>query len=219
MAGPDDKVGIPLDATSGTHNREKKSHVGISRRSNLRALWAGAVNQDFFDEIVQLTNLEELYMAWPTTAADISGIAALKKLRKLQIDSPRNVTDFTPLTRLPKLVELDLENAKHLYDLSWLRPLKDRLEVLHLDGSINTSQKLKSLEPLDGFVFRKFWMTNARLEDKDFGPLINCRNLTDFHCARFAARKEDFMRLADARPDLKCQWFDPDLWEPPRKFR
>ncbi|WP_144098014.1 hypothetical protein [Croceicoccus sediminis] len=59
----------------------------------------------------------------------------------------------------------------------------------------------------------------SRLRDKVFGPLINCRNLTDFRCARFAARTENFMRLADARPDMTCQWFDPDLWESPRSFR
>ncbi|RVQ69427.1 hypothetical protein EKN06_04425 [Croceicoccus ponticola] len=213
MGDPDDLVGIGLDATSGTHRREKKSHVGIATRIRLRSLCASAVDQAFFDEIVQLANLEELTMEWPITATDISGIVALKKLRKLRLDSPRNVTDFAPLTRLPKLVELDIENAKHLFDLTWLRPLRDRLDVLGIDGSINTAQKVKSLEPLDGFAFRKLTLTNVRLEDKDLGPLITCRNLVDFHCARFLAQKEDFLRLADARPDLKCQWFNLDLWE------
>ncbi len=99
-----------------------------------------------------------------------------------------------------------------------MRPLKDRLDILGLDGSINTTQKLESLDPLDGFAFRKLSMVSASVKDKDLSPLITCRNLKELSCAKAVSTFEGFMSLADARPDLECQWFDPDWW-PGRKFR
>lgn len=153
-------------------------------------------------------------LAWPVTAPDLAELPRLKKLRWLRIDSPRNVTDFTPILRLPALRVLEIENAKHLHDLGWIRPLRDRLEELGIDGSINTAQKVASLEPLDGFAFRRLTLTNVRLADKDLGPLINCRNLVELVCAQTIATQDEFMRLADARPDMACTWFDPDNWGP-----
>lgn len=180
----------------------------------LRVLTAGAVDGPFLEEIGELHALEELTLEWPVTAPNLLPLLNLRKLRRLRIDSPRAVTDFTPLVRLPELTSLEIENAKHLHDLAWLRPFKDRLEVLGIDGSINTAQKIASLEPLDGFAFRRLTLTNVRLADKDLGPLINCRNLRELVCARFIATQADFMRLADARPDMACTWFDPDNWGP-----
>ena len=211
-------LGISPEAKMGIHRREKNSFRGISTRTSLRALVAQAVNQDFLDEICELSALEDLALEWPTTATSLEGLTRLSGLRRLRIDSPRNITDFTPLTRLPNLVFLDIENAKHLYDLRWLMPLKGRLQTLRLDGSINTTQKLASLDPLDGFAFEKLSLVNTTVADKDLSPLITCRQLKDLSCAKSVSTFEGFMALADARPDLRCQWFDPDLW-PGRKFR
>ena len=209
---------IGPDAEIAMHNREKNSFRGISTRRKLRILTAGAVNQDFLDEICELTNLEELSLEWPTTATSLDGLARLTRLKRLRIDSPRNITDFTPILKLMKLTHLDIENAKHLYDLRWMRPLKDQLVKLNLDGSINTTQKLESLDPLDGFAFEELWMVSTSVADKDLSPLITCRNLKTLRCAKSVSTFEGFMALADARPDLQCDWFSPELW-PGRKFK
>ena len=209
---------IAPDAEIGVHYREKNSFRGISTRKNLRILTAGAVNQDFLDEICELPELEWLELLWPVTAETLEGLARLTKIHRLKIDSPRNITDFTPITKLFRLTRLEIENAKHLSNLRWMLPLKNRLEVLGLDGSINTTQKLDSLDPLDGFTFRKLSLTSVSLADKDLSPLINCRNLTELKCAKAVSTFEGFMALADARPDIECQWFDPDWW-PGRKFK
>lgn len=221
MSEPDEfsaKLGISPEAEMGVHVRDKNSFRGISTRKKLRTLVAHAVNQDFLDEICELENLEWLELQWPTTATSLEGLVRLQKLKRLRIDSPRNITDFAPITRLPKLVRLEIENAKHLYDLRWMLPLKNRLEMLKLDGSINTTQKIESLDPLDGFVFRELSLVSASVKDKDLSPLITCRSLTKLECAKAVATFEGFMALADARPDMQCQWFDPDWW-PGRKFR
>lgn len=208
--GPDSEVGV--------HRRENESFRGISTRKKLRILTASAVTQDFLDEICELENLEWLTLEWPVTAESLEGLTRLRKLHRLKLDSPRNITDFTPLTRIFGLTRLEIENAKHLYDLRWIRPLKDRLEMLGLDGSINTTQKLESLDPLDGFAFSELSLVSTSVRDKDLSPLITCRNLRQLDCAKAVSTFEGFMALADARPDMACQWFDPDRW-PGRKWR
>ena len=211
-------LGIAPEAVFGTHKREKNSFRGISTRKHLRILTASAVSQEFLDEICELSALEQLTLEWPVTAESLDGLARLSNLRKLRIDSPRNITDFTPLLRLFNLKHLSIENAKHLGDLRWMRPLKDRLEVLWLDGSINTTQKLDSLDPLDSFCFQELSLTNVSVKDKDLSPLITCRSLTKLSCAKSVSNFEGFMMLADARPDMACSWFSPDNW-PGRKWK
>lgn len=213
-----ERLQIGVEADVGVHRREKESFRGISTRTNLRILTASAVTQDFLDEICELENLEWLTLEWPVTAQSLEGLVRLRKLNRLKLDSPRNITDFTPLTRIPALTRLEIENAKHLHDLRWIRPLKDRLEMLGLDGSINSTQKIASLDPLDGFAFARLSLVGASVADKDLSPLITCRNLRQLDCAKAVSSFEGFMALADARPDLACQWFDPDRW-PGRKWR
>ena len=209
---------ISPEAEIGVHHRDKNSFRGISTRKKLRILTASAVNQDFLDEICELPNLEWLELLWPVTAETLEGLTRLPKLHRLKIDSPRNITDFTPITKLPRLTRLQIENAKHLYNLRWMLPMKDRLEILGLDGSINTTQKIESLDPLDGFAFKKLTMTSASVADKDLSPLINCRNLKELVCAKAVSKFEGFMALADARPDIQCDWFSPEWW-PGRKWK
>ena len=213
-----DQLGIGPASRVGVHHRKNNSFRGISTRTELRILVAGAVNQDYLDEICQLEKLEELELSWPVTAETLEGLTKLRRLEKLKVDSPRNISDFTPLTKLFGLKHLAIENAKHLYNLRWMHPLKDRLESLALDGSINTTQKLESLDPLDGFAFKKLSLVSASVKDKDLSPLITCRQLKLLDCAKAVSTFDGFMALADARPDLQCQWFDPDWW-PGRKFR
>lgn len=211
-------LGIAPDATQGEHRRTGLSFRGISTRQSLTFLEASAVDQGYLDAIGELANLEHLRLGWPVTAASLEPLIRLKKLTRLRLDSPRNVTDFTPLTRIPALVHLDIENARHLHDLRWLRPLKDRLVTLNLDGSINTTQKLASLDPLDGFAFEELWLIDTTVADKDLSPLITCRNLKTLRCAKSVSTFEGFMALADARPDMACDWFSPEHWRG-RKWR
>lgn len=212
------RLKISPNAERGWHNREKNSFRGIATRTNLRALTAGSVNQDYLDEICELTQLEELDLLYPMTATSLDGLVRLQNLKRLRIDSPRNIEDFSPITRLMNLDELEIENAKHLFNLRWMLPLKDRLRKLGLDGSINTTQKLESLDPLDGFAFEELTLTTVSLKDKDISPLINCRSLKSLRCATTVSTFDGFMALADARPDIECMWFDLANW-PGRKKR
>lgn len=198
---------IPMDAEYAVVGRDKNSHRGIGQRRGLRLLVAGAANQDFLDEICELSELRHLDLGWPFTANDLSGLRRLKKLEVLKINSPRNVTDFTPILDLPALRYLFIENAKHLTSLDWLVPLKGQLVSLGIEGSIWTMQPVPSLAPLAGFGFEALFLTSVRLKDKDLTPLAECPNLKLLTCARFAP-KTSFEALRALRPDIKCSWFD-----------
>lgn len=93
---------------------------------------AVAAEQDFLDEIGELTELTHLDLRFPMHAPDLSPLRNLSKLGVLQMDSPSKVEDFTPILDLPSLEVLLIENAQHLYEHDWMRPLKDRLFVLGL---------------------------------------------------------------------------------------
>ena len=198
---------IPADWTLASILRDKASHRGIADQRQLTTLFASGVNQDFLDEICELERLEYLWLSWPTTAHDLSGLARLRHLKFLKLDSPRNVTDFDILTKIAALRQLFVENAKHMDGLEWLDPLKGQLWSLGIEGSMWTMQKVPSLAPLAGFGFEALFLTSVRLTDKDLTPLAACPNLKYLACARFAP-KASFDALKALRPDISCTWFN-----------
>src|SRR5687767_4109521 len=72
---------VPLNAECARLSRDKDSHRGISQRTELHELEAGAANQDFLEEVSLLTNVEYLALEWPVTATDLSPLQKLAKLR------------------------------------------------------------------------------------------------------------------------------------------
>lgn len=198
---------IAPGATLASLTRDKTSHRGIGAQRQLTTLFAAAVDQAYLDEICELEALDYLWLGWPVTAHDLSGLAKLERLSFLHLDSPRNVTDFAPLTRMPALTHLFVENAKHMDGLDWLAPLSGQLAVLGVEGSLWTMQKLASLAPLAGFGFEALCLTSVRLADKDLTPLAACPDLRHLICARFAP-KARFEELKALRPDIACSWFD-----------
>ncbi len=185
--------------------RTKASHKGVSALKNLRELMAFDVNQDFFDEICELDNLEYLHLNYPVTAVDISGIKRLSKLKTLKMDSVRKVSDFTPVLSLPHLHTLIIANAKNLTDIEFLESAH-HLKVIGVEGSMWTKQKIQSLRPLSGLQqLEALFMTTVVLEDQDLIYLASCPKLRILDCARFAPKSE-FERLRRLMPDIECRW-------------
>ena len=213
---------VPMEAAYASLAREKASHKGIGKRTALRELSAHGANQDFLEEIAGLAGLEYLDLGWPVTATDLAPLRNLPNLRHLVINSPRNIADFTPLLDLPRLERLFIENAKHLHSLDWLRPLKDRLVALGIEGSIWTTQRIDSLAPLEGFALEALFLTNTRLADQDLSPIATMPNIRFLGTALNAPRAQ-FFALREAKPGLECGWFDERMWagfkdpKPPKK--
>lgn len=203
---------IPLDANRAWLSRVKASHRGLAKNKALKHLIAGAVNQDYLDEICTLEGLERLELEYPVTATSLAGLRALRNLRHLSVDSPRNITDFTPLLDLPSLRTLLITNAKRMADIAWLSEAH-HLEVIGIEGSTWTTQIIPSLAPLAGLKrLRALLAVSTRLGDKDLLPLAECPNLEFLHCAMVAPR-EEFERLQRRMPTLVCNWFRPESWQ------
>lgn len=207
---------IPEDAERVCLGREDKlSYRGLSSKRHIRELVVGHADQACIEEISCLTNLERLELTYPVTGSDLTPLLALHSLQHLQIDSPRKISDFSPLLKLPALRKLMIENAKLLPDIEWLHEAHD-LEVIGIEGGMDTPAKIPSLRPLAGLrSLEAFLATSIRLADKDLMPLAECPNLRFFGIARVAPQTE-FQKLMQARPDIHCSWFDPSAWKPRR---
>lgn len=202
---------MPIDASCARIDRDKASFSKLGERTQLIELEASNANQDMLEEVVQLTNLQYLDLGWPMVAKDLTPLLALNNLRVLKIDSPRHITDFAPLVHLPKLERLFITNAKHCEDLEWLRPLKNRLIALGVEGSTWTKQRIPTLAALDGFSLEALCITNTELMDQDLSPVATMPNLRYFGTA-LNAPKSQFMALKAKKPHLECSWFDEDIW-------
>jgi hypothetical protein len=198
---------IPEGATRAMLLREKASHRGIAARGELRELVAFAVNQDFLDEICELTDLEYLDLNYPVTAGDLSGLKRLRRLRTLRMNGVRKITDFSPVMDLPELKTLMIEHAPHLTDLTLFREAH-HLRSLGLEGSMWTTMRIASLKPLAGLrSLEALFLTSVVLKDKGLACLAECPRLRILDCARFAPKPE-FDRLRALMPGLDCLWCD-----------
>lgn len=211
-----DATHIPDDAERVCLGREdKQSHRGLSSKRHIRELVVSHADQACIEEIGCLSNLERLELSYPVTASDLSPLLALQSLEHLDIDSPRKISDFSPLLKLPALRKLMIENAKLLTDIEWLNAAHE-LEVIGIEGGMDSPAKIPSLRPLAGLrSLQAFLATSTRLGDKDLMPLAECSNLRFLGIARVAPQSE-FQRLMKARPDIHCSWFDPANWKSSR---
>ena len=203
---------IPHTGMVAFLRREKTSHRGISKHRHLRELCAFSVDQAFLEEICQLDQLEYLELGWPVTAKDLSPLRNLKLLRYLAIDTPGAIADFTPILEIPGLDSLSIVNAKQLRDIGWLRPLKKRLRVLGVEGSISTTQNIATLDPLAGFELEALFLTSTRLGDKSISVIGTMPKLRFLETAANAPKAE-FMALKAEKPGLECEWFEEDKWQ------
>ena len=217
MVGPprDSAAEIRADLDYAELRRTGNSHQGLAQHKHLKELAVAGCNQSVMEEIGELTLLERLDLRWPMRGTEnLEPLKNLKNLTYLSIDSPgAKVTDFTPILDLPKLEVLMITNAKHLFDIDWMKPMKDRLRILGLEGAIDTDQRIASLEPLQGFAIQAFLCISMTLKSRDITPLETCPNLKFIDGAVIAPWAQ-YHALEQARPGIVCGWFDPKNWMP-----
>ena len=192
-------------------HRKKASHQGLAGHQQLRQFAGVGVNEDFLGEIAQLTSLTHLDLRWPMRVTDLSPLTSLTNLEVLHLETASGIEDLSPLTRLPKLKVLTVENAPKVRSLDWVRPLKDQLRVFGYEGTINKDQIVESLEPLEGFAMEAFFCTSLSNQSKSIAVLESCPNLKLFDGAVLAPWKA-YRALEEKRPDILCQWFNPNAW-------
>ncbi len=205
---------ISDDAERAWVNRQKLNYRGISNKKALRHLVSANVDQAFLDEIGKLCDLRRLELEWPFLGTELMPLLALKGLEYLSIDSPRKISDFSALLGLPSLKTLLITNAKRMRDIEWLSGAH-HLEVIGIEGAIDSEYEIESLEPLAGLhSLRAFFGVSTRLTDKRLTPLAQCPALEYVSIARCAPRSE-FEMLHHAQPNLVCRWFDAENWRMP----
>lgn len=198
------------DIHPGAHDvvmyRSKHSHKGIAAHRHIRRLWAHAVDQAFLDEIAQLDALEMLYIT-RVSATDLTPLRNLPQLRSLSVIDATKVTDLGWLPSTASLQALAVENLKRVTDLDALASLT-QLKALAVEGSMWTAMRVASLAPLSALKqLEHLFLTNLRVVDKSLRPLHALTGLRALQCANFYPAAE-FMALAHARPQLRCDWFD-----------
>ena len=190
----------------------KVSYRGLSDKQATRHLIVGNADQACIEEVGQLQRLERLELEYPLMADDLSPLTGLRSLAFLSLDSPRKLTDFSPLLQLPSLRTLIITNAKKMFDLEWLSSALS-LQVLGIEGGMWSTMTIPTLAPLAGLPsLEAFLGTSTRLTDKTLMPLSECPRLKFIGIARVAPYNE-FERLHQARPDIYCDWFRPEMWK------
>lgn len=202
---------IPAGSEQAWVNRQNLNYRGIADEKALRHLVAANADQGFLEEIGQLPELRRLEFEWPFLGSDLAPLLALTGLEHLSIDSPRKLSDFSALLELPALRTLIITNAKRMPGIEWLSDAH-HLEVVGIEGAIDSPYKIGSLTPLAGLrSLRAFLGISILLADKRLMPLAECPKLEYLSIARCAPRSE-FDALHAARPNLVCRWFDPEAW-------
>ena len=191
-----------------SHRREKKSHHGISGLDGVTYLEAEWVNDDYFAEICELTDLEYLNLT-TVTVEDLSPLAELRNLKALRLDSIRKAQDFEFLQSMTHLRGLYFTNVKFMPEIEFFSAMH-HVKRLGIEGD-HANLKVSSLAPLAGlWSLEELYMACVTLADKDLTPLARCPNLKLLQCARFAPKKS-FLALREAMPKLECSWCDQ--WE------
>ncbi len=193
LSDPDKYSGEGRLSITGAPSISSKDQAKLTKRwiqvlpslVNVRILWVSdKVSQVMFEAICGMHGLEALWLKW-SGIKSIESVLKLKQLQSLHIGSSSQLQSVTPLTQLKQLRWLELENIKHIQDIS---PIGECTQLLGLgiDGSMWTTQKIKSLGPLGNLgELRYLSITNLRSEDKTLKPIYRLRNLQRFHAAKW----------------------------------
>jgi hypothetical protein len=201
-----------LDEVSSTaqelrFHRERSSHRGIHRFKNLRRLWLYAVNQDFLDEIVQLPDIESLYIEG-LTATNLNVLNQLPRLRRLILTPGNKITNLDWVASLSHLESLSLESFNQVLHLDPLASLT-KLSALGIEGSTFTPMRVTSLAPVSALsALRCLFITCLRTSDGSLKPLHSLKRLEVLQCGSSYFHDDEFVSLHQALPKLRCEWFD-----------
>lgn len=186
--------------------RERTSHRGIGCFQNLRRLWLYSVNQEFLEELAEISTIELLFIDG-ITARDLSPLRKLRRLRRLILNGGTKVQSLDWVSGLPPLEVFAIENFKQVLELDPLASLNS-LTALGIEGSIWTRMRVTSLAPLSRLHgLRYLFLTNLTAADRSLCPLHSLINLEVLQIGALFP-DEELVRLRQALPRLRCEWFD-----------
>lgn len=156
----------------------------------VRYLWLPSrVTQQIFDSICEMENLEGLWIKW-SGIKSIDKIINLKNLKHFHLGSSSQVENIDVLGEMNNLMTLETEHLNKIIDFSILKKLT-QLKGLGIDGSMWTAQKIDSIEFLSYLQeLRYLTLTNTKIKEKSFDPILKLQNLVRFNCSWNYPEKE-----------------------------
>jgi hypothetical protein len=123
-----------------------------------------------------MRSLEGLWIKW-SGVRNIDALQNLKALRYFHLGSSPALSNIDTLAEQRSLKWLGLENVKQVTDVGPLGELTE-LEGLALEGSMWTTQRVRSLSPLATLrKLRYLALANLRADDNTLAPLFSLNTL------------------------------------------
>jgi len=160
-----------------------------SNNINYLSIIQGNVNQKVFDTICEIIELKGLFIQF-SSIKNLDNIEKLKNLEHLYLWASPKIESINILWKMSSLITLELEQLNKIDDFMELSNLK-QLEGLWINGSIWTSQKISTLEPLTQLKKLKYLLLeNAKVQDASLSPILDLKELVRFSSARFYPESE-----------------------------
>jgi Leucine-rich repeat (LRR) protein len=173
------------------------------KRLNLRH----RVDQDYFEAICEMQNLESLKI-WTSTILNIRSITKLKKLKSLSLSNFSRLEDISPLKELKSLEFLSIlasfkiSNYQLIGKMTWLKSLE-----IGGDSSAPRKLILESLEPFTELCeLVELDMSCASIRDKNYRPILKLKKLKRLD-AHWRMKIEEREFIQNEHPSLKSGFF------------
>jgi len=178
-------MALDFPTASSKKTRKEIEDTWINTLPKLEKLKTLAVkhrlNQNFFEVICQLPNLERLYF-FGSNVEDISSIAKLTKLQRLNLHSFTRLTDISPLSSLENLKVLSIDNCFKVKNYEIIGELTG-LIGLELCGDTFAPKRLRlnSLKPYTTLKHLKHLdFSSASIIDGSYEYILEMKNLERF---------------------------------------
>ena len=142
------------------------------------------VNQEFFEAICNMKNLEYLHF-WTSTVEDISSISKLQKLKRLDLDRFSRLKDISPILTLKNLQVLSIESSFKIENYERIGQMT-QLKGLCLGGDAFAPKnlRLKSLKPYSNLKqLSHLNLSSSSVIDNSYETILELENLERFDIA------------------------------------
>lgn len=139
------------------------------------------VNQNYFEAICKMKNLESLHFR-TSTVEDITSISELQKLKRLDMDSFSRLTDIRPILTLKNLQLLSIVNSFKVENYDLIGQMT-QLKGLRLcgDSIAPKNLRLKSLKPFRNLKQLKHLdLSSLSVVDNSYETITELENLERF---------------------------------------
>jgi hypothetical protein len=149
----------------------------LPKLNDLRWLWLNSrVPQPLFEAACRVPKLKGLWVKW-TAAESIASLSHSRLIRYLHLGNCDRVVSFAPLAHMLDLQWLGLEHFPKTDSIDPLSGLTG-LVGLSIQGSMLSTQRIKSLEPLRDMVdLRYLNLANVRVDDNSLSALDGMHDL------------------------------------------